>query len=459
MRIGRSSQVGLSLAVLVLLAGPLVRAQGRPASPGARPPNVLIVTFDTTRPDRLGAYGYRAARTPAIDRLAREGTLMQRAYSPSVQTLPSHASLFTGLYSITHGVLSNGQTLSDEAVTLAEVLSSQGYATGAIVGAATLLSDFGLDQGFDRYDEEFDGSVIQRSLKSFVRLLSRSRLNIPSTRAAPEVTRRAVNWLNRHAQRKRPFFLWLHYWDPHEPYEFHPDFERPELVVSGGELNAYGQKEANYVNEIEFADHYLGKVLSQLDRLGLSKNTLVVFTSDHGESLGAHEYVGHRREVYEDIIRIPMIFRLPGRVAAGDVVAAPVTSIDVMPTVLDLLGVPYLAESYQGENIFTLGKKERPVFALAVELFTRSPIRRSVIDQGLKFIEFDEDGRDVLYDLDADPDETRNLLYADGRPMAEAAEWRGQIVRWYQAFTSITLEDIEISPEQLERLRSLGYVK
>ena len=373
--------------------------------------------------------------------------------------MPSHASLFTGLFSITHGVLSNGQTLPEEAVTLAEILSSQGYATGAIVGAATLLSDFGLNQGFDRYDEQFDGSLIERSFKSFVRLLSRSRLNIPSTRAAPEVTRRALTWLNRRAQRQRPFFLWLHFWDPHEPYEFHPDFERPELVVSGGELNAYGQKEVNYVNEIEFADYYLGKILNHLDRLGLTNNTLIVLTSDHGESLGAHDYVGHRREVYEDIIRIPLIFRLPGRVPAGNVVSVPAMSIDVMPTVLDLLGVPYLAASYQGENIFALGTRERPVFAVAVELFTKSPIRRAVIDGSRKFIEFDEDGRDALYDLAADPREERNLLYADGRPASEAAAWRGQIVRWYQAFSNVSFDDIEISPEQLERLRSLGYVK
>lgn len=455
---GRWPVVGiLSVAVLVLPPGP-VPATGQLSRAADRPSNVLIVTFDTTRPDRLGAYGY-PARTPAIDRLAREGTLMQHAYSPSVQTLPSHASLFTGLYSVTHGVLSNGQTLSDDAVTLAEILSSQGYATGAIMGAATLLSDFGLDQGFDTYDEEFGGSVVERSFKSFVRLLSRSRLNIPSTRTAPEVTRRAINWLNRHAKRKQPFFLWLHFWDPHEPYELHPDFERPNLVVSAGDLNEHGQKEANYVNEIEYADHYLGKVLRHLDRLNLTSNTLTIFTSDHGESLGAHGYVGHRREVYEDIIRIPLIVRLPGRVPAGEAVSVPVMSIDVMPTVLDLVGVPYLAGSYQGQNIFKLGREERPVFALAVELFTKSPIRRTVIDRRQKFIEFDEGDRDALYDLARDPDEKRNLLYTEGRTISEAAEWRGQIVRWYQAFTSVSFDDIEISPEQLDRLRSLGYVK
>lgn len=450
--------VGICLVtVLVLNAAPAWAQERRPPA-ADRPPNVLVVTFDTTRADRLGAYGYRA-KTPAIDRLAREGALMQRAYSPSVQTLPSHASLFTGLYSVTHGVLSNGQTLSGDAVTLAEILSSHGYATGAILGAATLLSDFGLDQGFDTYDEEFGGTVLERSFKTFVRFLSRSKLNIPSTRTAPEVTRRAINWLNRHAKRERPFFLWLHFWDPHEPYEFRPDFERPNLVVSGGALNEHGQKEANYVNEIEFADHYLAKILRRLDRLGLTESTLTILTSDHGESLGAHGYVGHRREVYEDIIRIPMIFRLPGRVPAGTVVSAPVMSIDVVPTVLDLVGVPYLPESYQGRNIFGLGDENRSVFALAVELFTRTPIRRAVIDEGLKFIEFDEGEQDALYSLVDDPGEEHNLLYSTGQSISEAADWRGRIVRWYRTFASISFDDIEISPEQLERLRSLGYVR
>lgn len=422
----------------------------------AKRANVLIVTFDTTRADRIGCYGY-PSHTPSIDRLAAEGVRMAYAYTPSTQTLPSHASLFTGLYSITHGVVTNGQTLSDRAWTLAEELHKQGYATGAIVGAATLISDFRLNQGFHTYDEQFGGTWVERTFKSFMRSLSRAKLNIPSTRPAQIVARRARAWIARHARATQPFFLWVHFWDAHEPYERHPDFSRPGLVVGDGPENQYGEKEANYVNEIEFADHHLRTILDQLDSLGLTNDTLTIFAADHGESLGAHDYQGHRQEVWNDILQIPLIFRFPGHLPSGQVIDAPVMTIDVMPTVLQLLGIPYRPRDFQGEDIFQLRSQSRKVFALAVKLFTKTPIRRTVIDGPMKFVEYDDSGRNALYNVRTDPEERKNLLA--GGPTPTSARLRGDIVNWYDAYSRLTPDKPHLTEEQQERLRSLGYIK
>jgi arylsulfatase A-like enzyme len=450
-------RVVVSALILCLwLPASAVTDAAREKPPAVRRPNILIVTFDTTRADRIGAYGY-PSHTPNIDRLAAEGVRMAYAYTPSTQTLPSHTSLFTGLYSITHGVVSNGQMLSDRAWTLAEELHKQGYATGAIIGAATLISDFRLNQGFDTYDEQFGGTLVERTFKSFMRFVSRAKVNIPSTRTAPAVARLARAWIARHAHSSQPFFLWLHFWDAHEPYERHPDFSRPALVVSDGPTNQYGQKEANYVNEIEFADHYLGTVLNQLDSLGLTNNTLTIFTADHGESLGAHDYQGHRQEVWNDILHIPMIFRFPGHLPRGKVIDEPVMSIDVMPTALKLLGVGYAPRDYQGQDIFQLGSRPRKVFAIAVKLFTKTPIRRAVIEGPMKFVEYDDPDRNALFNVQTDPQEEHNLLAK--APEDTRARLRGEIVQWYDAYSRLTPDNPQLTDEQLERLRSLGYIK
>jgi arylsulfatase A-like enzyme len=456
----RSPAAVLPAAALAVLL-PMGFTAGFPNSTRAEAPtrpNLLIVTFDTTRADRIGSYGY-PSNTPNIDRLAREGVKMARAYTPSTQTLPSHASLFTGLYSITHGVVSNGQMLSEDAVTLAEVLKRHGYATGAIVGAATLISDFRLNQGFDSYDEEFGGTWVERSFKSLIRFMSRAKLNIPSTRPAQEVAQRGRAWIAKHAKKSKPFFLWMHFWDPHEPYEFHPDFSHPAIVRSAGKENKYGEKEENYVNEIEFTDHYLGTILHQLDKLGSSQNTLVLFTADHGESLGEHGYQGHRQEVWDDILHIPMILRFPGHLPQGKVIDTPVMSIDVMPTVLKLLGISYSPRDYQGQDMFQLGPTPRKVFAIAVELFTKSPIRRAVIEGTRKFVQSDENGQNALFDLKNDPEELHNLLAAPGPRPTEVAQMQGDIAAWYETFANLSVDDPRLTPEQLERLRSLGYIK
>jgi arylsulfatase A-like enzyme len=427
-------------------------------------PNLLLVTFDTTRADRLTPYGFSSARMPALERLAREGTLFTRCYAPAVQTLPSHAAMMTGLFPITSNVVSNGQQLDSSVLTLAELLQAEGYRTGAIVATAPLMQVFGLSQGFDTYDDEFEESVVLRAGKSLLRLFSSNRWNVRTTRPAHRVAALAQAWLKEAAREGRPFFLWLHFIEPHDPYVRHPDFARPARTVSDGPTNAHGVREANYVNEIEFADHYLGAVLRQLDALGLTDRTVTVFTSDHGESLGEQDYTGHREEVYERIIRVPLIVRMPGVVPAGKRLHTPAQLVDVTPTILPRLGISLKGSPFQGRDLFSVAPDEpRALFAVAAKLFTREPIRIAMIDGTRKFVRWPESGRQALYDLVADPQERQNLLAA-GAADADAEEDDGpqlaaELDAWWKRNDRLRPDDFTLDAEQLERLRSLGYIR
>lgn len=460
-----------AVAISIVFAIPVVavsamRAAGEPPSR----PNLLLVTFDTTRADRLTPYGYTRARMPALERLAREGTVFTRCYAPTVQTLPSHAAMMTGLHPITSNVVSNGQRLDAGVLTLAELLQAEGYRTGAVVATAPLMEVFGLAQGFETYDDDFEDSTISRAAKSLLRLFSVNRWNLRTTRPAHRVAALAQDWLTQASREGRPFFLWAHFIEPHDPYDRHPDFTRPKRVVSDGRPNAYGVREENYVNEIEFADHYLGSILRHMDSLGLTGRTLTVFTADHGESLGEQGYTGHREEVYESIIHVPLIVRMPGRVPAGARLQTPAQLIDVTPTILPLLGFSLEGSPFQGRDLFAMAPDEpRSLFAMAAKLFTREPIRIAMIKGARKFVLWPETGRQALYDLRADPGERRNLLAdansanhangnADANVQKDSPDWAGEVRAWWARNDRLRPDDFTLDPDQMERLKSLGYV-
>ena len=223
--------------------------------------NVLLISIDTCRADRISCYGFDGGTTPNIDAVARDGVLFTRAYSTNPTTLPAHCSLFTGTTPLEHGVHANEYyRLADSRVTLAEILQEKGFQTAAFVGAFVLDASFGLDQGFHTYDDELSGGAYRR-LKY-------------NERPADQVSARAVDWLDQHGA--DPFFLFLHYFDPHPPYQ------PPEPFASR-------YPEAPYAGEIAFTDHCIGGVIAKLKSLGLYDSTLIIITSDHGEGLGEHQ--------------------------------------------------------------------------------------------------------------------------------------------------------------------------
>src|SRR6185503_17030252 len=273
---------------------------------GVDKPNVLLITLDTTRADHVGAYGYAEGETPNFDALSRRGVLFAQATSPAPLTLPAHSSIMTGMYPTFHGVRINGNTaLGPEQKTIAEALRERGYATGAFIGAFVLDGRWGLNQGFQVYDDKFD-------------LEKHKHLDLASVqRPADQVVDAALGWLEKHGQ--GPFFAWIHLYDAHSPYE------PPEPFLS---QYAPGGLAALYDGEIAFADQQVGRLLSWLRANRLDKKSVVVVIGDHGESLGRHGEGTHGYFVYDDTLRVPFMVATPFAELRGRRIDAQVSAVD-----------------------------------------------------------------------------------------------------------------------------------
>jgi choline-sulfatase len=389
-----------------------------------QPRNVVIVTLDTTRADRLSAYGYMDVSLPHLDRLAAEGIVFDQATSVAPLTLPAHASLFTGLLPPSHGVRENASPpLGDEYMTLAEVLQASGVRTGAFVGAAVLDADRGLAQGFEHYSGVAATGAPERR-----------------QRRADEVIGEAVRWLEE--VRGERFFLWAHLYDPHRPYDPPAPFQ---------------SMHDPYLGEIAFADSQIGRLLEALERERLLDHTIVIVAGDHGESLGDHGERDHGIFLYDSVLRVPFLVRVPNLTPrrVGEVVRL----TDVMPTVLELLGIP--APESDGVSLAGLMRgteQDLDLEAYAESLYPRhfgwSPLY--AVRQGrYKFIEAP---RPELYDLQRDPFETRNL-YGE-HPWAVAALRRrvSAIRQEREVRDSGASGSMTVAQDLRQRLEALGYV-
>ncbi len=402
---------------------------------GAAPPaSLLLVTLDTVRADRLGSYGYAAAETPWLDRLAREGVRFEQASAPVPLTLPSHASLLSGLLPPHHGLRNNGAGVFPEGTaTLATLLSGAGYRTGAFVGAFVLDRRFGLGRGFEVYDDE-----IPRDPAAGVVL--------EAERPGREVVDRALAWLG---QDQRPFFLWVHLYDAHAPYappspwrERHPG--RP------------------YDGEISSVDEQVGRLLQELEKRGLAGRTAVAVVADHGEGLGDHGELTHGLLLYEPTMRVPFLLRSPD-LPAGTVVRTPVSLVDLAPTLAGLLGKSLPAPAtpagrpLDGRDLSSsLRKGDEPAPADVYAetrypfLFGWSPLS-SLRRRGIKYIAAP---RPELYDLERDPGEAANLAAAAG----EADRLRGFAGRLAEIEAgAVETPRGAVDAETRARLASLGY--
>jgi choline-sulfatase len=429
----------LALAILALAAAMVVgvrmarrpeQAAGEPAKPSL---NVLLVTLDTTRADRLGCYGYAGARTARLDRLAAEGVRFDHAFADAPITLPSHASLLTGLHPFEHGVRNNGSFyLPDRFETLATVLGRGGYLTAAFVSAFVLDRRYGLARGFDTYDDRTDEP-------------DEPGRNPEAERRGDRTALACNRWLEAHAgaAAKAPFFVWLHLYDPHEPY-------RPPPPL--------GQAFAGrpYDGEIAFADGAVGSVLDRLQQLGLLDRTLVAVAADHGESLGDHGEETHSMFLYEAAIRVPLILWRPGLLPAGRVVPTPVRTVDLAPTILDLLGAPPLpaprARSLKGV-IDGRDEPAPPVYAetWVPRLYLNGAALRALRTDRFKLIEAP---RPELYDLARDPGETDNRIAADPATASRLRAELDKLTAGAEAASSVGPVDAEAA----EKLRALGYL-
>jgi len=392
--------------------------------------NVVLITLDTTRWDRLGAYGDRAAATPHLDRLAAEGVLFEQAFAAAPLTLPAHSTIFTSLLPPKHGVRDNGgYVLDGRYTTLAGVLKDGGWQTGAFVGAFVLDSKWGLNRGFDTYVDKFDVSKYKSISLGDV------------ARRAGGVVDNATPWLDQHASQR--FFAWLHFYDAHSPYD------PPEPFKSRF-------ADRPYAGEIAYVDDQIGRVLQWLDARGLTDRTIVAAIGDHGESLNEHGEGTHGLFIYDATTRIPFIVRAPFTATRGRRVPGVVRSEDLMPTILDLVGRPSPKEA-QGRSLVPLltgAARDLNLDAYSESLYARNHYGwselKSIRSGRFKYISAT---RPELYDLERDPGELNNL-FVERRQLADrmAAELGRLSIEVEQAGPSA------VDPETRERLAALGYI-
>jgi arylsulfatase A-like enzyme/Flp pilus assembly protein TadD len=417
--------------VLLLTTSLLVFVPAVYPAAGAAP-NLVVITIDTLRADHLGCYGYMHIHTPNIDALAADGVRFERAYTPVPVTLPSHTVIFTGTYPIFSGMHDfAANKLGPSQPTLASVLKQRGYATGAVIGSAVLDSRFGLNRGFDFYYDHFDFSRLQES--------NLDAMERPGNVVA-DVT---LDWLSKNYQKK--FFLWMHLYDPHYPY--HPPAPYRDEY-----------KDRPYDGEIAFADAQVGRVIRFLKEKNLYRNTLIVLSGDHGESLGEHGEKTHGFFIYNATLHVPLIFHLPDS-KSGKNVADLVSLADLMPTVLQLLKTVIPAQ-VQGRTLLPLmapkdRNKSRSLYAetfLPRLHFNWSELR-GVETEHYHFIDAP---KPELYDLAQDPAETQNL-FPQKKAVAEELRSRlAELIRQYSAGQELS-EKTGLDPALMERLKSLGY--
>jgi arylsulfatase A-like enzyme/Flp pilus assembly protein TadD len=455
------STIPKTLAVMIALAastalapGAEKRALAKPPTPGVtRPvlarPSVILITIDTLRADHVGCYGAQMVKTPTLDALAHDGVVFERAISQVPLTWPSHAVILTGTYPFQNGVQDfTGQPLAPQFRSVAQAFQHAGYATGAVVSAFVLDRSWGLARGFDFYDDAFSAETFEKKDAGLV------------DRRAGESVAHAIAWLKKTP--RRPFFLWLHLYDPHSPY----DPPEPYRTEYSSHL---------YDGEIAYADHELGNLMAWLKQNRLYDSSLIVMLSDHGESLGEHGEDEHGFFVYNATVHVPLIVKPPVKPTGSGIAAGrrpePVETTAVAPTLLQLAGIkdstdaiqaqfqahPLFGASYAGlarNEAGNSGTKE-PAYSETFYPFSSfgwSPLH-ALENERFHFIEAP---KPELYDLETDPGETHNLTAEQPATVAVLQE-KMQALLAHNPFTKQDAGTGNLSPDAQEKLRALGY--
>lgn len=420
--------------------------------------NVLLITVDTLRADQLGAYGAQLGISPHIDALARGGVVFENAISQSSWTLPAIASLLTSTHPSTHGVDRYVDRLDPSYETLCEILAGAGFATAAVSSHVYVGPRYGMDQGIAEFDDSL--SLGQRQVEQKV--------------SSPEVSRRGIAWLEGATQREPRWFLWLHYFDPHYPYVRHGE---------GGE--AIGDTLADYRGEIAFTDRWIGEVLGALERLGAADETLVLLVSDHGEEFREHGKLRHGYTLFREVVHVPLLMRVPG--LAPTRVREAVSGVDVLPTLLELLGLP-VPETAFGRSLVPAmrgaGLDDEPILS---ELSLNPDYRSDSLQLGPWKLVRDHTGRStlgfaafpggppvdgattpnapavepgerlLLYRIDGDAAELRDVSAEHPDETERLRETLDAVQARARAAAGERSEAIELTPEDLEVIRKLGY--
>lgn len=497
---------GLSFLPAVFRRGEPQRLSRQASGQSADRPNVLLIVMDTTRADHLSCYGYPRTTTPHLDRFAEEGIVFEQATAAAPWTLPSHASLFTGLLPSQHRADWPHQRLDDHLMTLPELLREQGYQTAGFVNNGWIGRALNFHQGFDYFVESWEGNqlVSRLALVGIARKLERMLRNAAGLSEqsdganAARTNRQIHRWLDEARDAQRPFFLFVNYLEPHFPYEppepYRSRFVQPAHREVVKRLNFRDFVRLTppvrfdppiqaaltdlYDGEIAYLDMRVGELLEELKRRRLLDHTIVIVTSDHGENLGDHAIFEHQFCVYETLVHVPLILRYPGRLPAGIRVTEPVSLVDVMPTLVELLGLeaPTVQAASPGHSwvgsalavppdraILTeylpplprLEDYRRHNQALDERYFTRR--LKSLRSGRFKFI-WASDGRHELYDVSQNPEESQSLMqtFPDN-----ARELEAELHQLLAAIPPVgTPEEVQPLDEATrQQLRALGYLQ
>jgi len=394
--------------------------------------NLFIITLDTTRADRIGVYGYPKAETPNVDRIARNGVMFKNCYASIPLTLPSHVTLFTGREPIAHGVRNNGiYVLRREETTLAETMQSLGYKTFAVIASFTLHSKFGLSQGFEEYDDSLDFNIAANNIRTEIR--------------AEKAYAKFKSWFAKNHTQK--FFSWVHFYDPHSPYDPPPEYKSRF-------------SDDYYDGEIAYMDGFVGRIVQDLMSKGILDKTLIIVAGDHGEAFGEHKEFGHGIFCYEESLKVPLIFSNPVIFnQKNPVISQRVRLTDIMPTVLELFELD-TPQNIQGKSLAPLlfGEKESQEAQIYIEsLFGKedmgwAPLTGMILDDH-KYISLPTP---ELYDLANDPEEEQNL-FEEEKSLAKNIDEK--LSQYIQTQTdSGPTPRRSLTAADRERLESLGYV-
>ena len=422
----------------------------------AKKPNIILITLDTTRADRLGCYGYRRQTSPNIDTLADESVLYTRAIAPSSWTLPSHASLFTGKFTSSHGArydpegpllltdaisgpkswdVYRARGLAQNEVTLAEVLKETGYTTAAVVGGPWLKRIFGLNKGFDYYND--------------------SQISTVNGRLANQVTASALNWLKR--AREKEFFLFLNYFDPHGPYSPPEGFALrflPKGTNFAGRKPTREETNALYDAEILYMDHYIGWLLQKLKAENLYNDTLIIVTSDHGELFGEHGKFGHGHYLYQEELHVPLFIKYPAGEASPKRTDLRVQLTDILPMICERVGIT-IPGNIQGTSPSQI---KHPIIAetYPLPLISKDGSWQSIFEGDFKFIWNSKD-QHMLFNLKDDPEENVNIIGQDSKRtegmMTQLEQYLAKLPK-----PGLAVPAGEPDDQTKEALKSLGYV-
>lgn len=466
----------LLLAAAVLLGSASLGASPTAEEDPARP-SILLITLDTTRADHTSAYGYARPTTPRLEELVKRGIRFDAAYAPMATTLPSHATMFTALLPRSHGTLKNGIVVDGRLPMLAEVLAKNGYRTAAFLSSFVVAERFGLARGFGTYDDDFE----KGQCKWDVGRWEGHEITDDFCRRGNLTRARSEKWLEANgylgpepkpgseAAQAPPFFLWLHFFDAHNPYD-PPAEQRALFPPLGGPPSDLDRDIAAYDAEIHFADQEMGKLLDRLAAAGHLDDTLVIVAGDHGEGLMQHGWMLHGLQIYEEAVRVPFVVRWPAKLPVGKKIAEPVQLADLMPTVLELAGLamPQMERKPDGQSVAAALRGNTKLDSRrAVLLQRRSYARgweRGVAMKGekhavrvgsWKYIEAKDENTFELYDLASDPGEKRNVF-------ADKPEERASLASTLQGWLSSPLTSTAprgVSEEDARRLEALGYVQ